>query len=136
MPILSNCQGTKRIRENPGYSFSYSCIDSSTRSNARIMSAFALLPLISPRFKASKDAIISIYCLFASCSNLSHFILSPLYFNITRPKKSENNRPESNRAQCSKVVRLNTAKITLPSGSKYHFPVIPAINDADTIRIR
>ena len=31
---------------------------------------------------------------------------NPLYFNITRPKKSENNRPESNRAQCSKVAIL------------------------------
>ena len=90
--------------DESGYCFSYSFINSSTRSNARMMSAFALLPLISPRFKASKDAIISLYCLFASSSNLSHFILSPLYSNIIRPKKSENNRPESNRAQCSKVA--------------------------------
>lgn len=94
MPIVWNCQGTKRSRGNPGYCFPYSFIDSSTRSNARIMSAFALLPLISPRFKASKDAIISLYCLFASCSNLSHFILSPLYFNIIRPPKKGNRTPE------------------------------------------
>ena len=106
MPISSNCQCTKRSQGNPGYCFSYSFINSSTRSNARMMSAFALLPLISPRFKASKDAIISLYCLFASSSNLSHFILSPLYFNIISSKKSENNRPESNRAQCSKVAIL------------------------------
>ena len=79
--------------DGSGYCFSYCFINSSTRSSARIMSAFALLPLISPRFKASKDAIISLYCLFASSSNLSHFILSPLYFNIIRSKKSEKQPP-------------------------------------------